>query len=163
MRIAILSDIHDHIWNLEKVLTREDVQETGALIFCGDFCAPFTLKQIADSFAGPVHAIFGNNDGDKFLLSKVAQGAKNVTLYDEMGEVEYEGVRLAFVHYTRLGRYLAASGHFAAVFSGHTHEAGQETIGKTLWANPGEIMGRFGSPSYGIYDTETGVFTLRVL
>lgn len=45
MHLAILSDIHDNIWQPEKVLIR--LEGADALIFCGDFCAPFTLKQIA--------------------------------------------------------------------------------------------------------------------
>ena len=45
MRIAILSDTHDNIWKLDEVL--KQVGDAGALLFCGDFCAPFTLlKQL---------------------------------------------------------------------------------------------------------------------
>ena len=39
MKIAILSDVHDNIWKLETLLASLEAQ---ALIFCGDFCAPFT-------------------------------------------------------------------------------------------------------------------------
>ena len=35
------------------------------MIFCGDFCAPFTLTEIGQGFAGPVHCVLGNNDGDR--------------------------------------------------------------------------------------------------
>jgi uncharacterized protein len=52
MKIAVLSDIHDNIWVLETLL---DELEADALIFCGDFCAPFTLAQIAEGFPGPIH------------------------------------------------------------------------------------------------------------
>ncbi|TVR68836.1 MAG: YfcE family phosphodiesterase, partial [Spirochaetaceae bacterium] len=67
MTIAVLSDIHDNIWNLEKALVQVKDQRAEVLLFLGDFCAPFTLAQIAEGFSGPVHAIFGNNDGDTFL------------------------------------------------------------------------------------------------
>ncbi|MFN2183884.1 MAG: metallophosphoesterase family protein, partial [Anaerolineae bacterium] len=50
MRVAILSDIHDNIWRLETLLAG---LEADALIFCGDFCAPFTLAQIGEGFEGP--------------------------------------------------------------------------------------------------------------
>ncbi len=62
MRLTILSDIHDNIWKLDEVLAQ--ASEADVLIFCGDFCAPFTLNQIAQGAGGPVHAVWGNNDGD---------------------------------------------------------------------------------------------------
>ena len=88
MRAAVLSDIHDNVWKLEKVLEITRTAET--LIFCGDFCAPFTLIQIAQGFSGPVHAVWGNNDGDKWLLMKQASAAGNVTLHGELAELELQ-------------------------------------------------------------------------
>ncbi|MEM0897623.1 MAG: metallophosphoesterase family protein, partial [Verrucomicrobiota bacterium] len=54
---------------------------------------------------------------------------------------------------------LAESGAYDAVFSGHDHQRYFHQIGETLWANPGEIMGRFGTPSIGIFDSESGHFS----
>lgn len=158
MLIAILSDIHDNIWNLEKVLPQ--LEEAEALLFCGDFCAPFTLEMMADGFSGPVHCVFGNNDGDAFLLSHIARQADNVTLYPQMGELELGGRKMAFIHYPYIASGLAASGKYDVVFSGHTHEHTVAKVGSTLWVNPGEVMGRFGKPSFGLYDTDSGEFTL---
>lgn len=158
MRIAVVSDIHDNIWNLETALN--DINERGAeaFVFVGDFCAPFTLAQIGESFDGEVHAVFGNNDGDQFLLSKVAGNFKHVHLHGHLAELELGGKKIALNHYPDIARRLAESGAYDAVFSGHNHERQHETVGETLWANPGEVMGRFGSPSYGLYDTETDSF-----
>ncbi|MEM7032450.1 MAG: metallophosphoesterase family protein, partial [Chloroflexota bacterium] len=58
MKLAVLSDVHDNIWNLEKVLNH--LGKIDALLFLGDFCAPFSLKQIADAYAGPIHCVPGN-------------------------------------------------------------------------------------------------------
>jgi len=63
VRIAVLSDVHDNIWKLEEVLAQTATAD--ALIFCGDFCAPFTLTPIAEGCHGPVHVVWGNNDGDE--------------------------------------------------------------------------------------------------
>ncbi|MFO7780341.1 MAG: YfcE family phosphodiesterase [Spirochaetia bacterium] len=158
MRIAVTSDIHDNLGNLERALT--SIRERGleAMLFLGDFCAPFTLKQMGDGFSGPVHAVFGNNDGDQFLLSQIAGGLAHVTLYAHLAEIEIGGRQIALNHYPDVARRLAQSGAYDAVFSGHDHTRNIQTLGTTLWANPGEIMGRFGDPSYGIYDTETNGF-----
>ncbi|MFQ5575606.1 MAG: metallophosphoesterase family protein [Anaerolineae bacterium] len=160
MQIAVLSDIHDNIWNLEKALAR--LEEAEQLIFLGDFCAPFSLKQIADAFRGPIHCVPGNNDGDMFLLMRVAGAAGNVTFYNPVGAVTVGECVIAFAHYPEIAEGLAATGKYNAVFSGHTHVFNREQVGKTLWVNPGEVMGRFGEPGFGLYQTATGEFR-RVL
>ncbi len=160
MKLAILSDSHDNIWNLEKAL-----QKTGGaemLIFLGDFCAPFSLKQIADAFAGEIHCVPGNNDGDMFLLMKIAGAAGNVTFYNPVGMLEAGGRQIAFAHYPEIAEGLAATGKYDAVFSGHTHIFMEKQVGRTLWVNPGEIMGRFGEPSFVLYDTASNTIE-RVL
>ena len=158
MLIAVASDVHDNIWNLERALTAMKGRGVEALLFLGDFCAPFTLKQMAESLSCPIHAVFGNNDGDPFLLSQIAAGFAHVTLYGQLAELDLGGRAIALNHYPEIARRLAESGAYDAVFSGHNHERQLEKIGKTLWANPGEIMGRFGAPSWGLYDSGGGTF-----
>ena len=45
MRIAILSDIHDNLWNLAAAIS--SVQAADALICCGDLCSPFVIDELA--------------------------------------------------------------------------------------------------------------------
>jgi len=161
MRIAVLSDIHDNIWNLEEVLNR--VAGMDLLLCCGDLCAPFSLKQIQDAFSGPVHVVLGNNDGDPLLLAQIASQREEVYLYQPLVELELDGKKIAVAHYPQIGQALAASRQYDAVFSGHTHRPQTQQLGGTLWANPGEVMGRFGEPSFGVYDTGIGKFELNHL
>jgi putative phosphoesterase len=154
MRIGVLSDIHDNIWNLERALAR--LEGTDVLLCCGDLCAPFSLKQIQDAFPGPIHVVLGNNDGDPLLLAQIASQRQGVTLYQPLVELELDGKKIAVAHYPQIGRALAGSGQYDAVFSGHTHRSRMQQLSATLWANPGEVMGRFGEPSFGVYDTATG-------
>jgi putative phosphoesterase len=150
MKIAILSDIHDNIWRLETLL--EGLQAE-VLIFCGDFCAPFTLAQIAEGFSGPIHVVFGNNDGDQFLLSRVAGKFPQVTLHGQFAQLEFDGRRIAVTHYPEIGQALAAGGLYDLVCHGHSHERVVERVAQTLRVNPGEVMGRFGLSTYALYDT----------
>lgn len=161
MRIAVLSDIHDNIWNLERAL--DQLEGVEVLLCCGDLCAPFSLKQIQDSFSGPVHTVLGNNDGDPLLLTQVASQREGVYLYQPLIELELDGKKIAVAHYPQIGQALAASRQYDAVFSGHTHRPQAQRVGETLWADPGEVMGRFGKPSFGVYDTVTGEFELNRL
>lgn len=158
MLIAILSDIHDNIWQLDKVLAR--VTDGEALIFCGDFCAPFTLTQLGQTFKGPVHVVWGNNDGDKWLLTRNASALGNVQLHGELAELEIGGRKIAVNHYPHIARHLAESGSYDLVCYGHDHTALIDQIGRTLLVNPGEVMGRFGRSTFAWYNTETGLAEL---
>ena len=157
MRIAILSDIHDNIWKLAAALER--LQDADALICCGDLCAPFIVPQLAEGFAGPIHIVFGNNDGDLFRITQLASRYDHVTLHGEFADLTLGGKRIAVTHFPELGRPIAASGIYDVVCYGHNHEYEVAQEGKTLKINPGEIMGRFGASTFVIYDTETGEAT----
>jgi len=159
MKIAILSDAHDNIWKLEEVL--QQLEGVGALLFCGDFCAPFSLAAIAEGFAGPVHVVFGNNDGDQWLLTRNANRADNVTLHGTFAALELGGKRIAVTHYPQVAEGAAASGLYDLVCYGHNHTRQIERVGDCLKVNPGEVMGRFGVSSYAVYDTETGDAEIR--
>jgi putative phosphoesterase len=161
MKIAILSDAHDNIWKLGAVL--EDIAGSGAsaLIFCGDLCAPFTLKQIAEDFAGPAHFVLGNNDGDVLLLSRIANGLDNATLHGPFAYLEFGAIRVAVNHYPQIALDQARSGQYDLVCYGHDHTANVEQVGDTLLVNPGEAMGRFGKSTYALYDTDTRTAELK--
>ncbi len=153
MKIAVMSDVHDNIWNLEKALKK--ARQADVLIFCGDFCAPFTLKQIAEEFEKPIHVVFGNNDGDKFLLSNIASGFDHVTLHGEFADLDLGGLKIAVNHYPEIAEPIAASGRYDAVFYGHNHIHKIDRIDECDFINPGEVMGRFGNPTFVMYDTAT--------
>lgn len=162
MRIAVLSDSHDNIWNLEKALQLLQGEALSALLFLGDFCAPFSLKQIAEAYSGPIHCVPGNNDGDMFLLMSIAAQAGNVTFHHPIGDLTLSERKIAITHYPEIAEGLVATGKYTAVFSGHTHEFMSQTSGSTLWVNPGEIMGRFGEPGFIYYNPADNSFE-RVL
>src|SRR5260221_5344795 len=153
MLIGVFSDVHDNLANLKaafELLRGKGIQKA---IFCGDFCSPIVAK-IMGSFGGEIHCVFGNGDGDRFTISRLATSeCRNVVLHGESAEIELDGKRIAVNHYPLLGRALAHTGDYSAVFSGHTHVAHHEYIKNCLWLNPGEIMGWKGAPSLALYET----------
>jgi len=128
------------------------------LFFLGDFCAPFTLAALAAGFSGPADCVLGNNDGDPLNLSKVAAQHPHVTIHGQLAELEVEGRKIGLNHYPDIAKRLAESQAYDAVFSGHDHRRYVHQTGRTLWANPGEIMGRYPTVSFGVYDTGTNSF-----
>ena len=157
MKVAVLSDTHDHLDQARHGAGRHPESGAEALVFCGDFCAPFTLAALAEGYTGPIHAVFGNNDGDRMMLLTIADQHPHVYLHGEVGRVELGGRQAAIVHYTDLGHDLAASGSYEVVFCGHTHVYETARVGPrpTLVVNPGEVMGRLGAPSWALVDLAT--------
>ncbi len=156
MLIAVISDSHDRINIVEQVLT--DCADCEVLVHCGDFCAPFMMEVLA-KFNGEVHCVFGNTD-DRHKTTLQAQ-KHGIHLHGDIGVFKLDGVHFACNHFPEIARALAFSNQFDVVCFGHTHKAHQEVIGSTLLLNPGELMGRFGSRSYAVYDTETRSVSFR--
>lgn len=152
MKIGIVSDSHDNIWNLEKAVNRLKEQKIEALIHCGDFCAPFMIAEL-EKAGVPVHAVFGNTD-DRFLTTKVADKSNLVTLHGELAELNLDGKKIAVTHFPEFGFALACTGNYDLVLHGHTHQQREEKVNDALLINPGEIMGRKGRASYAVYDTK---------
>jgi hypothetical protein len=163
MKIAVLSDSHDNIWNLNKTLQIIKQERCEAIIFCGDFCAPFTAD-ILSSSSLPIYACFGNNDEDQFAIAEKLHAVQIWPLTSEFAKVELDGQKIAFCHYPKLSELLAKTGDYQAVFHGHTHKSYSQTVGTTLLANPGAVCGivsgKPGPASFGLYTTQTNSFTL---
>ena len=153
MRICIISDTHDNLAEVRKLVDKLNCLDCGMLIHCGDICGPGVLQELA-RLRCEVHCCFGNMD-DKGQVSKAAAETR-VRCHGEKGMLEVEGRKIGFVHLPNLAYKMAESGEFHVVFYGHTHLVNKEYIGKTLFVNPGEIQGRKWSPSFALYETVSG-------
>jgi putative phosphoesterase len=162
MYIAIFSDSHDHMDNIQAAVDLVKQRGITTGIHLGDFCAPRALELLADSGLH-WYGVWGNVDGDRLLAW---QRIKDKGTFDigttDFRELELEGRKLFLTHYPEIARIAALSGEYDAVFHGHDHQANMQTIktnggphSETLLANPGELCGfRYGTPTFGIYDTE---------
>jgi len=141
--IGMCSDIHDNIWALERAIPL--LAPAQVVVFCGDFCAPFTLSQLAEGVSpGPLHVIWGNNDGDRHALTRVAGAFDHVHLHGEFARLELLGQQVLATHYPDIARHLVQGSTADIVCYGHDHIAHEERFGETLLVNPGEVMGRLG-------------------
>lgn len=144
MKIAILSDIHDNVWNLKKALDMNSLQETDAMLFCGDLCAPFIIKLLGQGYLKPIHLVLGNNDGDVAAIIANANNFSNIHIHGEYYRGEFDDKTIAMNHYPDKARKLAEQGSYDVVCYGHNHTLAQEYLGNTLLINPGTIMGFHG-------------------
>jgi putative phosphoesterase len=154
MKIVVISDSHDNIWKLEKAMPF--LSQADVVLHCGDLISPFMIKRLVEGLGTiPIHIVWGNNDGDKALLSKLARESVSITIHGESASLELGGKKIALNHYPEFARREAESGTYDLVCYGHDHVAYQEKIGETLLLNPGELMGMNGRSTFVIYDTQT--------
>jgi len=154
MRVAIISDIHDNIPKLRSALSSLDGVEV--LICCGDLCSPFIIKELGEGFSGPIHIVFGNNDGDHFRITDGARKYPHIHIHGEFVELELGGRKFGINHFDNIGRAMVGSGNYDVVCFGHSHQFHVRQQGETLVVNPGEIFGLLtGDATFVLYDTET--------
>ncbi len=158
MKIAIISDIHDHRVKLRNALAQ--IQDVDKLICCGDLCSPFIIKDLAAGFSKPIHIVFGNNDGDLFRITQIANDFENIHLHGEIADLVIDNKRFAVTHFDNIGRMLATSDAYDVVCFGHNHKYEISYDEQTLKINPGEIMGELsGHSSFVVYDTNSSEVT----
>ena len=158
MKIAVISDSHDHHNNILKAVSIMNEKNVDALIHCGDFVAPFVKRwfdnlnsNIKENFFG----VFGNNDGEKIGLKNVLGQICKIGGLELIKE--FDGKRIYATHMPIQGTLdaLASSGKFDIILSGHTHEVVNKKVNGVLIINPGEACGYLtGKATFGIIDTD---------
>lgn len=156
MRIAVLSDSHDHIPHLHLAVQRANEQQADLLLHCGDLISPFMLRYL-HRFQGPVHLVYGNNVGDQHLIaSRCGTTFTNLHHHGFHAAITVQGWRIALNHYPELAREQASSGQYHLVCCGHDHIYQVEQIGACLLVNPGDLLGKDHTPSFALVDLAQG-------
>ncbi len=140
MKIGVISDSHDNLPNIRKAVQVFSTNGVEALIHGGDFCSPFTIpefKPLSDKGV-KMHAVFGNNDGDRILLARRGDGF--CTFADGSLTVTLDGKKILVLHYPDLGEDLYRLGAYDLVIYGHNHQVRVEGGQKKL-LNPGTSSG----------------------
>jgi len=170
MRIAIISDSHDNLANLKKVLDWLKKNKIAALIHCGDVFRKETVSFISQNFKGKIYISLADVDDDIKRIPRVK-------IYEKFGELKKDGKKIAFCHFPEKARELANSQKLAPyraakggsdagydlVFYGHLHKPWKTKIRKTILANPGNVAGIFFKPTFAVYDTKTDKLDLKIL
>jgi hypothetical protein len=133
MIIGIISDTHDDMFQIKKVVDIFNSKGVSHVIHAGDLVSPFTFEILGDlnsQFIG----IFGNNDGDRLLLKQKSKG----NIYIQPHTVTVNGKKAVVVHEPDMVNALADSGHFDLVIYGHTHTPDIRKVKDTLVINPGK-------------------------
>ena len=141
MKIGVLSDSHDRLPALERVLQLFAWERVEAVLHAGDFVAPFAAKLLADDRMNgvPVHCVYGNNDGERDGLKQVLPRVQDGPLRLKLGG------RTIVMHHALDWLKPKDKRGADVIITGHTHEVSVDRktskAGDRLLLNPGECCG----------------------
>ncbi len=137
LRLAVVSDTHGHVGYCLDAVRMLEALDVQAVIHCGDIGSVDIVSLFKQ---WPTHFVFGNCDYDRDTLRE-AIAAAGQTCHEALGTLQIEGRRVAFLHSDDAATFAHAcrSGEYDLVCYGHTHEARQQLVGRTLVLNPGAL------------------------
>lgn len=136
--IGIMSDSHDNIDAIRKVVKLFNTKDMDITIHAGDLISPFTAIEF-QKLDSELIAVYGNNDGEREGLKNAF---KDICILEDFKEISVEGWKFSIIHGTNpaIVDSINKSGKYDVVVSGHTHKL-EILNGNTLSINPGELCG----------------------
>jgi uncharacterized protein len=157
LRIGILSDTHDNLPMVDRAVARLAALSPALVLHAGDFVSPFVIPRLA-ALPCPCAGVFGNNDGDRGLLTAKARESGRVEIHGSFMARLVDGRSVALLHGHEPGALeeIAGTGIFDLVVHGHTHRPSVTEKGRTLLVNPGEACGYLtGRGTVAVLETST--------
>lgn len=149
MRIGVVSDTHNHLANVARIVALFNAAGVERVVHTGDITQPKTLRALA-ALDAPLYGVYGNNDLERDALERT--GAElGFHFVDPPLRVEWGGRRIVVVH-DPLDLAAHAQGVEVALH-GHDHQTAQRWHGGALVFNPGECAGHLtGHNRVGVVD-----------
>jgi uncharacterized protein len=150
MRIGIVSDTHNNLKNVSRIVELFNAARVERVIHTGDVTQAKTIHAFAGLDA-PMWGVFGNNDQEREAL-EAAIAERGFQFVNPPLHLLWHERRIVVVHDPREFDGALASQHDLALH-GHTHQHRLERDGTRLIFNPGECAGHLdGYNAVGIVD-----------
>lgn len=156
MRIGVVSDTHNQLTNVDRIVSLFAEARVDRIVHTGDITLPTVLHRFAP-LETPLFGVFGNND----LASRDALRAEatrfGMDLVDPPRTLEWADRRIVVLHDPESPQEIAhLDPDVDLVLHGHTHRHRCEWADGTLFFNPGECAGFMaGRNAVGVVDLET--------
>ena len=97
MKVGLISDTHDRLPAITRLLEEFKVRGVEMVLHAGDYCAPFALRPFID-YAVPMVGIFGRTDGDREGLRAMAAQALACELFESPHSMQVGDHKILIVH-----------------------------------------------------------------
>lgn len=153
MRIGVVSDTHDNLPNVGRIVEIFRGAGVERVVHTGDVTQARTLE-LFGTLAAPLFGVFGNNDVERPALEAAAR-AHGMTLAEPPLRLRWAGREIVVVHDPRDLPH-AELGFGRVALHGHTHRPALERPDGGLVFNPGECAGMMrGHNVVGVVDLVT--------
>jgi hypothetical protein len=150
MRIGVVSDTHDRLPNVARIVELLNAARVERVVHTGDITRAGTLEVLARLDA-PLWGVFGNNDRGERAGLEAAAARLGQRLAEPPLELHWAERRIVVVHDPR--ELAALSEAPAVALHGHTHLHTLVRGAGTLVFNPGECAGHLrGCNAVGVVD-----------
>jgi putative phosphoesterase len=149
MRIGVISDTHNHLANVARIVLLLNAARVERVVHTGDITQAKTLHALAGLDA-PLVGVFGNNDLERAALER-AGSELGMAFVDPPLRLAWAGRRIVVVHDPRDLRAHADDAEVA--LHGHDHQTVRTRRHGALVFNPGECAGHLpGHNRVGVLD-----------
>ena len=152
MRIGVVSDTHNNLKNVRRIIELFNAAAVDRVIHTGDITQAKTIE-VFSQLDAPMSGVFGNNDQERTSLEAAIE-RYGFEFYEPPLQLCWDDRDIIVVHDP-----LEFDGHLSnqtIALHGHTHRYRKEKIDGTLFFNPGESAGMMeGRNAIGIVDLET--------
>lgn len=149
MRIGVVSDTHNHLANVARIVELLNAARVERVVHTGDITQAKTLHALA-ALDAPLCGVYGNNDLERDSLAR-ACAELGCEFVDGPLRLAWAGRRILVLHDPRELRVHTDSAE--VVLHGHTHQSVREQRGGALIFNPGECAGHLaGHNRVGVLD-----------
>jgi len=148
MKIALMSDSHDNLDALKRVVDYCNKEKVDYILHAGDLVAPFVFK-VLKNLESPLIIVFGNNDGEKHGLRQVFKDK----IFEPPHSLKIDNRKILMLHDPILMDVLRETNSYDLILYGHVHQI-EVTKKSNLIVNPGELCGWLsGKSTIALWDT----------
>ncbi len=161
MKLAIISDIHDNLANLNiffEMISQENIEK---IICCGDLSNNETLKVLSKKFHKEIFLVYGNAE---IYTEEEVNNYSNITYLGKLGIISVDNINIGVCHEPMfIKKLLQKQDNLQYIFYGHTHKPWTSVRQSAKLINPGTLGGVFQKASFAILNTEDLKIKLKLI
>tara|TARA_B100000212_G_scaffold342331_1_gene328903 strand:+ start:1982 stop:2473 length:492 start_codon:yes stop_codon:yes gene_type:complete len=161
MKIGVVSDTHNNLYSVKKIINIFNEECVDYVIHTGDITNIKTLESFS-SLKADLFGVFGNNDRiEPGLVEKAIE--LGFTFSEPPLQITLRKKIIAIFHEPEsIEKYIDENQHIDLVLHGHTHRFREENYRNTIIFNPGESAGFIkGGNAIGIVELDS-ITTRRI-